>query len=121
MHFACALIRTNSSCISTCKSTRALDLLEGARPSGRFFFGAASSRVVRPREALRSRPPNEHLGVACPASGGEPLRRRQSSMGWQQAAPESDPGFAIVADVGARNGERSVPDAGLMPTRWVIS
>jgi hypothetical protein len=27
-----------------------------------------------------------------------------SSMGWQQAAPESDPGFAIVADVGARKG-----------------
>jgi hypothetical protein len=46
MHFACARIRTNSSCISTCKSTRAVDLQQSARTSGRFFF-----LVRRRREA----------------------------------------------------------------------
>jgi len=37
---------------------------------------------------------------AAPASGGEPLSEAASSMGRQQAAPESDPRLTIVADVG---------------------
>ena len=49
--------------------------------------------------------------------------RDGSSVVLPQAAPESDPRFAMVADVGAlnENWKRSVPDAGLMRTRWVVS
>jgi hypothetical protein len=41
-------------------------------------------------------------------------------MGWQQAAPESDPRLTIVADVGALNGNDPCQTLGLMRTRWVV-
>ena len=41
------------------------------------------------REALRTRTPNEHCGVACPASGGEPLGKAAALWDGSRRLPKA--------------------------------
>ena len=55
--------------------------------------------VKKERKDRKKKPRMDANMYERPAPGGEPLYQGVSSIGWQQAAPESGPALTIAPDV----------------------
>jgi hypothetical protein len=74
---------------------------------------------VHNRARCRPRPPNEHSGLACPASGGEPLRKAAALWDGSRRLPKATQDSPSLLMLPFFRGTICA-DAGLMRTRWVV-